>query len=141
MSRRKKRYASGNPALRNQVSEVKSYGPFLSYLRSRAFIKNALIGCFYPLIAAVSFIQDQSPGWCFAALLVPLILFPFAKVTIERLGLLIAPVHFWQKYRVLDSRTQNFIEIMYWLLITMLVLPLAIVYCIQLYVDKASRRA
>jgi hypothetical protein len=132
MSRNKKRYPGGNPARRKQLQDTKSYGPFLTYLRSLTFIKNTLIGCLYPGLIATIFYQEQFPGWWYATLLVPIALFSFAAVAIQRIGLLIAPARFWQKYHTLDIRHQNTLFLFYHLLITLLVLPLAAVYFIWL---------
>ena len=115
MSRRKKRLRGGNPAQRMQVDEGKHYGPFLTYLRSLTFIKNTLIGCFYPFI---------------------LMLFPFAKVAIERIGLWIAPAHFCQKIDSLNYRLRSLVDMLYWLLITLMILPLTVIYIFQLHSDK-----
>ena len=130
MSRNKKRHSGGKPARRKQLKNAKSYGPFLTYLRSLTFIKNVLAGCLFPGMMAVMLYQEQSPGWLYAFLLVPITLFPFAIIAIERIGLLIAPAPFWQKYHKLEIRHQSTILIIYYLLITLLVLPLAMIYFI-----------
>ncbi|WP_058974150.1 hypothetical protein [Type-D symbiont of Plautia stali] len=128
MSRNKKRHYGGNPAQRKQVP--KSYGPFLTYLRSVTFIKNMLIGLIYPGMMAILFYQEQCPGWWYATLIVPIILFPFAIIAIERIGLLIAPARFWQKYHQLEIRHQSTLLVLYYLLIMLMVLPLAMMYFI-----------
>ncbi|MGK3125912.1 hypothetical protein ACCY16_17465 [Candidatus Pantoea formicae] len=132
MSRYKKRSPGGNPARRKPVKDDKSYGPFLAYLRSLTFIKNVLLGCLYPGMMAVFLYQEQYHGWWYVALLIPIALFPFAKVAIESIGRLIAPARFWQKYHKLDIRHQNTLFVFYHLLITLLVLPLAMIYFIRL---------
>ncbi len=132
MSRNQKRHFGGNPAQRKQVQNVKSFGPFLTYLRSLTFIKNMLIGFIYPGMMAILFYQEQCPGWWYASLIVPIILFPFAIIAIERIGLLIAPARFWQKYYQLEIRHQSTLLVLYYLLITLMVLPLAMMYFIWL---------
>ena len=136
MSRRKKRLRGGNPAQRMQVDEGKHYGPFLTYLRSLTFIKNTLIGCFYPFILMLNFIQDRSPLWFYVPLVISVILFPFAKVAIERIGLCIAPAHFCQKIDSLNYRLRSLVDMLYWLLITLMILPLTVIYIFQLHSDK-----
>ena len=54
-----KNKTGGNPAQRKQQQDVKSYGPFLAYLRSLTFIKNVLIGCLYPGMMAVMLYQEK----------------------------------------------------------------------------------
>jgi len=132
MSRYKKRYSGANPARRKEVQLIKSYGPFITYLRNLTFIKSILIGCFYPGIMAITFYQEQCPGWWYAILLVPVTLFPFAIVAIAHIGPLFTAARFWQRYHILDIRHQNTLFILYHLLITLLVLPLAMIYFISL---------
>ncbi|MEN4559778.1 hypothetical protein [Pantoea agglomerans] len=132
MSHYKKRHSGGKPARKKQVQNVKSYGPFLTYLRSLTFIKNLLIGCVNPGMMAILFYQEQCPGWWYATLLVPITLFPFAILAIERIGLIIAPVRFWQQYHKLGIRHQSGLLVLYHLLITLMVLPLAMIYFIWL---------
>lgn len=140
MSRRKKRSRGGNPAQRTPTDAIKHYGPFLTYLRSLTFIKNALAGCFYPFILMINFMQDRSPLWFYAPLVITVILFPFAKVAIERIGLWIAPAHFWQKIDGLNFRVRSLVDILYWLLITLMIVPLTAVYIFQLHSDKHRAR-
>lgn len=75
MSRPNKRYNSWNPVKKRQEQSVKSYGPFITYVHSLTFIKNALAGCFFTGITAVTFIKDRSPGWYF----IPLLIIVFLK--------------------------------------------------------------
>ena len=138
MSRYKKRHPGRGPARRKQVQNAKSYGPFLTYLRSLTFIKNFLIGCLYPGMMAITLYQEQAPGWWYAFLLVPITLFPFAIIAIERIGLLIAPSRFWQKYHKLEIRHQSMLLVIYCLLITLLAVPLAVIYFIWLRSMKYS---
>lgn len=136
MSRRKKLNRGGNPALQQQTPATKRYGPFLTYLRSLTFLKNTFFGCIYPGMTAVDFYQDHRPGGWYLLLIIPVMLFPFAIVAIERIGLFIAPAAFWKRYHSLDTRNQNSILVLYHLLITLLVLPLALIYFIQLFTCK-----
>jgi len=128
----KKSHSSGNPVRRKQVQNAKNYSSFLTYIRSLTFIKNTLAGCLYPGMMTIMLYHEQSPGWCYALLLVPIIFFPFAIIAIERIGLLIAPARFWQKYHKLEIHNQNALLFIYYLLITLLVVPLAMVYFIWL---------
>lgn len=136
MSRRKKRNRGGNPALHQPTKATKRYSPFITYLRSLTFLKNTFFGCIYPGMTAVDFHQHHRPGWWYLFLIIPVILFPFAIVAIERIGFFIAPAAFWRRFHSLDSRNQNSILVLYHLLISLLVLPLALIYVIQLFTSK-----
>ena len=83
--------------------------------------------------------QEQSPGWWYAFLLMPITLFPFAIIAIEHTGLFIAHARFWQKYDKLNTRSQSAF-LVYYLLITLLLLPLAVTYLIRLSSENHSSR-
>ncbi|MDE8555268.1 hypothetical protein [Pantoea vagans] len=86
------------------------------------------------------FYQKQCPGWWYATLRVPITLFSFTNLAIERTGLIIAPVRFWQQYHNLAIRHQSGLLVLYHLLITLMVLPLAMIYFIWLRSTNNSSR-
>lgn len=124
---------SGNPLRRKQSQERISPGPLVEYLKSLAFIRNVIIGCVYPGMMVVSIEQNQWPGWLYIPVIVTFLLFPFAKVMLERIGLRIAPASFWQKLEDRAWRYHRFsLNFIFWLLISLLALPLAAAYFIRL---------
>lgn len=133
MSAQKNPARSGNPLRRKQVTQRKSNSPLSEYLKSLRFIKNVFIGCVYPGITVIATVQNQWPNWLYIPITVTFLLFPFAKVTLERIGLHIAPASFWRKLEDRSWRYHRFsLEIIFWLIISLLALPLAVAYFIHL---------